>query len=205
MTPTGDTASTPGRTPLRETREVLTLSNGITLLRLLLVSAAIWFLAQERMREGLALLLIAVSTDALDGYFAHRSGVGSAIGRLLDPVVDKICVAALALFLADRMDFPLWFLVAVLARDGAMIALWLAVSRMRRVPLRATAAGRWGIGITALALFTYAAGAPPAFKLAALSAAVAMLGVSTWSYARIFLASWRAHGCLPSASVSHNA
>jgi CDP-diacylglycerol--glycerol-3-phosphate 3-phosphatidyltransferase len=68
-----------------------------------------------------AIFVLAVATDALDGYYARKLGLQSDFGRIADPVVDKIIVAGGFIFLAASSwawDLvPVWMVVLIISRE----------------------------------------------------------------------------------------
>ena len=97
---------------------VVTIPNAISLLRLVVVAIAlvVLFAAQERIVAGV-LLGFAGVTDFLDGYVARRIGQVSKIGKLLDPTVDRMVLAASVLSIVIYGAVPIWIAAAVLARE----------------------------------------------------------------------------------------
>jgi len=85
-------------------RRVITIPNMLTTLRILLVPAFIW--AYFRRPGGLPILMLAVSalTDLLDGRIARRFNQVSDLGKLLDPIADKLTQGAMLGCLLTR--FP---------------------------------------------------------------------------------------------------
>jgi CDP-diacylglycerol--glycerol-3-phosphate 3-phosphatidyltransferase len=95
--------------------------NVLSLGRLALVPVAIALLVGER-RVAAALVLAAmVATDWLDGFVARRTGRVTALGRILDPLADKVAIGALLVTLTARGEFPGWALAVVIARDVAIL------------------------------------------------------------------------------------
>jgi CDP-diacylglycerol--glycerol-3-phosphate 3-phosphatidyltransferase len=96
---------------------VWTTSNMLSFLRGLLaipVGVALWH------NNALAVILIgvmAVITDLLDGYLARHLNQISEAGKIIDPLADKIFVGTCALILIIQGRMPLWFGIAVMARD----------------------------------------------------------------------------------------
>jgi CDP-diacylglycerol--glycerol-3-phosphate 3-phosphatidyltransferase len=72
-----------------------------------------------------ALFAVAMSTDWVDGWWARRSGHTSDLGRLLDPVADKLLVLATLIMLVERV-FPAWMVAAIIAREFLVTGLRLA-------------------------------------------------------------------------------
>lgn len=65
--------------------------------------------------------ILAVATDALDGYYARKLGQQSDFGRIADPVVDKIIVSGAFIFLVStswaRVYVPVWMAVLIVSRE----------------------------------------------------------------------------------------
>jgi CDP-diacylglycerol--glycerol-3-phosphate 3-phosphatidyltransferase len=72
-----------------------------------------------------ALFAVAMATDWVDGWWARRTGRTSDLGRLLDPVADKLLVMAALIMLVDRV-LPAWMVAAVIAREFLVTGLRLA-------------------------------------------------------------------------------
>ncbi len=104
--------------PPDHTRDVYTVANIVTLLRLILVP--IFFAVMingENDVLAFALFAIAASTDWLDGQIARRTGTVTALGKAIDPLVDRLLIASglLGLYVVDRL--PLWIMIVLFARD----------------------------------------------------------------------------------------
>ena len=68
---------------------------------------------------------VAMATDWLDGWSARRSGESTDLGRLLDPVADKILVMAALIVLVGRV-FPAWIVALIVVREILVSGLRLA-------------------------------------------------------------------------------
>ena len=117
-------ASTPRRADgrlntLRRLADLLTIGRALLGLPLLLALTA--------GAQGLAwsLLLLGGLSDAADGWLARRAGGGSVWGARLDPLTDKILIAAPLLWLAAQHTLPLWAIWLLLARE-LLISGWRA-------------------------------------------------------------------------------
>src|SRR5271167_183236 len=110
------------------------LPNTLTWLRILMIPAilALFYLLPDPWADPAACAAFALAgiTDTLDGYYARKLGQTSRLGEFLDPVADKLIVAA-ALVLIVSKD-PRWFVVIVavviIGREIAVSALreWMA-------------------------------------------------------------------------------
>ncbi len=97
---------------------LLTLPNVMTLARIaLVVPIALLLLPEEAWTRWIAFaLMVAASvTDWADGYLARARGQVSPLGRLLDPIADKLLVAAILVVLVATRDVSGWEVIPVLA------------------------------------------------------------------------------------------
>ncbi|MEI6108745.1 MAG: CDP-alcohol phosphatidyltransferase family protein [Actinomycetes bacterium] len=109
---------------------VLTIPNALSALRLLGVPVFFWLIVVPQ-RDGLALgiLIVSAFTDWLDGYLARRLGQYSRLGELLDPMADRLYVIAALVALYLRNILPFWVVLALIARDVAMMLLLIYLKR----------------------------------------------------------------------------
>ncbi len=98
--------------------DVYTVANIITILRLILVPIFFTVMVSGN-NDVLAFFLFAVaaSTDWLDGQIARRTGTVTALGKAIDPLVDRLLIAAGVLGLYVQQRLPLWIVVVLFARD----------------------------------------------------------------------------------------
>jgi cardiolipin synthase len=120
-------------------RGLWTVPNFISVLRLAGVPVFLWLLlAEDRVLAAGILFAVLGATDWVDGYIARRFDQGSEIGKILDPVSDRIMLIAGALGLILSGDVPLWVGVLVLAREAALsvVTLILAAAGARRIDVQ---------------------------------------------------------------------
>ena len=103
---------------------VVTIPNALSLMRLMAVPYFFWLIVVPH-RDGMAVVVLAAAsfTDWLDGYLARALNQQSRIGELLDPIADRLYIAASIIALLLRDMIPLWVVVALLARDVVMTVL----------------------------------------------------------------------------------
>ena len=137
-----------------------TIANGFSVLRIFCLPPILYFLYKAD-RYGdwpvLTFMLIAAISDVCDGYFARIRSSDSELGRLLDPIADKITIAGIVLFLVWLRDFPLWAAVFIWARDIAIAFGGLSLLHSKRIILPSSNLSRYAVLIIALALgaFTF--------------------------------------------------
>jgi len=98
-------------------RAVRHLPNFICLIRLALIWPILVTLHAGEYRTSLALFVAAAASDGLDGYLAKRFGWTSELGKLLDPIADKLLLMSVFVECAWLGLVPWWLTAAVVARD----------------------------------------------------------------------------------------
>ncbi len=135
----------------------MNLPNALTCLRILLVPVivALVFIPQEAARwAALALFVVASVTDYVDGYLARVMSSQTDLGRLLDPIADKILVAAVLLALAGSDDLRGWALVPailILCREIVVTGLREFLAECR-VPLPVSRLAKWKTAVQLVAI-----------------------------------------------------
>ena len=124
-----------------QTDRIFTIPNILSFARLLGVPLFLWLvLVPQADLAAFALLVVSGITDWLDGVIARATGQISRLGQLLDPLADRLYVAATLIGLALRAIIPWWLVVLVLARDVVLAIMnvlydGLADSKYRPCPL----------------------------------------------------------------------
>jgi cardiolipin synthase len=124
--------------PLHD-RGVWTVPNAISVARLLCVPLFLWLLmAQDELVAAGLLLAVLGATDWVDGWIARRYDQGSEVGKVLDPVADRILLIAAAVALLIEGIVPAWVGVLVLAREAviSVATLALAAAGARRIDVQ---------------------------------------------------------------------
>jgi len=148
----------------------LNLPNSLTLLRIFLVPllvvvlltppwATVWVRTSVEQAESIAwvgslvewlgtwrevvavvIFLVAAATDWLDGYLARTRGQVTTLGKLLDPIADKLLTSSAFISLVELRLAPAWMIVVIVGRE-------FVVSGMRSIAASrgwVMAASRWG-------------------------------------------------------------
>ena len=117
--------------------DIWTVANIITVLRLVLVPIAFAALISDRSDLTAFLLFVtAASTDWLDGQIARRTGTVTTIGKAIDPLVDRLLIAAgvVGLYIVDRL--PVWVMILLVARDAYLLyGAWRLEHYRLRMPV----------------------------------------------------------------------
>jgi len=114
----------------------LNLPNLLTLLRILLVPVLVVALTEE-IEHGpaiaAAVFVLAALTDGLDGYIARSREAVTTFGKVMDPVADKLLIAAALMALVSLDRVAAWVAMLIIAREFAVSGLRIAAGQQGAV------------------------------------------------------------------------
>ena len=139
--------------------ELWTPSNLISALRAVMTIPAGICIANGYLKTAAALCFLAFVTDVLDGYVARRTNDVTELGKVIDPVADKIYVGVVVLVMLLHGLLPLWFVLAVLLRDALILIVGIWATRKFKVVLPSNYPGKAAVLVIALTLFMTLLGA----------------------------------------------
>ena len=116
---------------------------------------------------GFAVFAAAALSDFLDGWLARRLDQHSLLGRILDPIADKLLVAAALVMLATDGRAPVIAVVAILGREFLIAGLREALSGSVALPVQPLAKWKTAAQMGAIALLLFAPAAAPLLPQAA--------------------------------------
>lgn len=103
---------------------IVTLPNLVSLARLALVPVFLWLLFGRDDATSAGILIGFVgATDWVDGYLARRLGQVSEVGKVLDPLADRLAVAAAVIGGWVSGAIPAWFAIALMVREATVAAM----------------------------------------------------------------------------------
>ena len=104
----------------------MNLANKLTFLRILMIPVFMIFALTDIPYGNLiaaSVFLAASATDALDGYIARKRKEITNMGKLLDPLADKLLVAAALISLVETGQIPSWIAVTIIGREFLVTGL----------------------------------------------------------------------------------
>ena len=107
-------------------QDAFNIPNLMTMGRIVMIPLCLWFLDQDTPRSGFWAALVftaAAITDVLDGYLARKLGVVSVLGKLIDPLADKLIVMACLIWMVKMDRMPAWAVIVLLAREFSVTSL----------------------------------------------------------------------------------
>lgn len=139
----------------------MNLANKITLARIFLVPIIMFFLLVNLDLDPIQIedfsitynqiiaaliFIIAASTDGLDGYIARKNKLVTNLGKLLDPLADKLLVAAVLISLVEMDKLDAWIAIVIISREFAVTGL-RQIALLEGSVLAASKLGKWKTGI----------------------------------------------------------
>ncbi|RUS48235.1 CDP-diacylglycerol--glycerol-3-phosphate 3-phosphatidyltransferase [Cohnella sp. AR92] len=135
----------------------MNLANRITLARIFLVPIVAFFLLVKLDVQpltigsysisynqifALVLFILAASTDGLDGYIARKRKIVTNLGKLLDPLADKLLIGAVLISLVEMDKLDAWVAIVIISREWAVTGL-RQIALLEGVVLAASKWGKW--------------------------------------------------------------
>lgn len=133
-----------------QARELFFVPNLLTYFRIVLIPLIFYYLEEQNFLLAAVLGGGAMVSDILDGTLARRLNESSELGKILDPLTDKIAIGAFAVYIVLHANFPAWAAALIIGRDLLIIILGLIFSgKTKEIPasnfLGKITALSWGI------------------------------------------------------------
>ncbi len=93
------------------------IPNAVSVLRLFLIPVFVWLVLNDQTAWAGALLGIIGATDWIDGYLARRLDQVTEVGKMLDPIADRLAVAVAVILGLTTGVLPWWFAWAIIIRE----------------------------------------------------------------------------------------
>ena len=118
----------------------LTVPNALSVLRIVIIPFFAWFFLKDQLAPAVTLLALSGLSDCVDGLLARKLNQVTELGKMLDPVADKLLTLSAFIMLIQQGLMPAWATVIILARE-------LCVDGLRMVAVtkgQVIAAGKLG-------------------------------------------------------------
>lgn len=147
--------------------DALNIPNALTFGRILMIPLCLWFLDKDTPTSGFwaaIVFTVAALTDVLDGYLARKLDVVSVLGKLTDPLADKLIVMASLVWMVPMGRIPAWIVVVLLAREFSVTAL-RSVAASEGVIIQAGQEGKTKTALQMIGIIALLAGYPYHLRL----------------------------------------
>ena len=115
------------------------IANIITVIRIFMAPAFVWLLLADAGEMGAlrmvaaVLFIVAILTDSVDGILARRQNLITDLGKILDPIADKVLIGGALVGLSILGEVPWWVTVVILVREVGITVFRFAIIRTRVV------------------------------------------------------------------------
>ena len=133
---------------------MINLPNLLTSIRILLIPVFIFFFWEATPKTSVIaaiVFLLASLTDLLDGYLARRWKQITNLGKVMDPIADKLLILSALILLVEFHRIPAWIAIVLIGRDIAVTGL-RAMASSEGIIIPADRAGKYKLAIQVTAI-----------------------------------------------------
>jgi CDP-diacylglycerol--glycerol-3-phosphate 3-phosphatidyltransferase len=118
----------------------MNLPNSITLARIAMAPIFVWLLLLNQSESVwqrwivVGIFVLAIATDGIDGAIARKRGQVTELGKLLDPIADKVLIGGALVTLSALGQIHWWITIVIMFREIGITAFRLAVIKDRVIP-----------------------------------------------------------------------
>ena len=124
----------------------MNLPNKLTILRVIMIHFFVFFLMTDFIKGSnwiaLAIFVLASLTDLLDGKIARKYNLVTNFGKFMDPLADKMLVAAGMICLVEKQQLAAWMVIIIIVREFIISGFRLIASD-NGVVIAASNTGKW--------------------------------------------------------------
>lgn len=175
---TPDPAASPGRVPVWNIANVLTVS------RIVMVPLFVALLLQDGVWWRLAaftVFVVAAITDRVDGELARRRNLVTDFGKIADPIADKALTGSALVLLSLLGDLWWWVTIVILVREWGITALRFAVIRRGVIPASRGGKLKTVLQIVAISVYLFPLPDLLVLQFAAHTVMAAAVAVTLWT------------------------
>lgn len=164
---------------------MLNIPNLISFLRIMLVPVfwvVFWSSGTHQLTLGMGILALAGLTDIVDGYIARKYGMVTELGKILDPLADKLMVITAIFALYQIRLLPVWLLILIIAKESCIIVGSLFIMFGYKVRVSASKYGKAATVSLYIAIFYAAFNLTGSIFITAIAAIVSLAALINYVY-----------------------
>jgi len=136
----------------------LNIPNTLSILRLMTIPVIVLLILHSTRHNYPILIIVyflSVWLDFFDGYLARKLSQETEMGKILDPLADKLMVFSVVIALIIRSDFPIWLAVIIFSRDFLILGASLALFKKRHSVHPSILVGKITFGLLSSLIMIY--------------------------------------------------
>lgn len=140
---------------------IFNVPNTLSMLRIILIPPIFILIIHSTPKNYCLLIFVyffSILFDFLDGYIARRFSMETALGRMLDPVADKMLMFFILIALIIKTDFPLWIAIPIFIRDFLILLASFFIYRKNKEIKPSVTIGKIAFGSLSFLIFLYIVG-----------------------------------------------
>lgn len=161
------------------------LSNSLSLVRILFVFPTIYLLSIHRNDIVFIIAFLGMLSDYLDGFLARKLNQITDLGKILDPLADKILIGSAVISLTVFQDFPLWITLFIVFRDAGIMLGAIFIYDRRKHVTPSNWPGKVTVTIIAISILSFMAGYTEIFNYFIIATFIAII-FSAAMYVKVF-------------------
>ena len=167
-------------------KSYFTISNFLSIVRILLVIPTVYVISIGRNDLFYYIAFIAILSDWLDGFLARKLNQITDLGKILDPVGDKVLIASVVIALFYYQGFPLWLMLVIVLRDvGILIGAFFIYDKQKQVT-SSNWPGKISVTFIAVTILSFIAGWAEVFNWFIVLALLSII-LSAFIYSKVFI------------------
>jgi CDP-diacylglycerol--glycerol-3-phosphate 3-phosphatidyltransferase len=140
------------------TAKWVNIPNILSAIRMLTIPVIVFLIIRSTPRNWPVLILIyffSIILDFFDGYLARKLSQETKLGKILDPLADKLMVACIVIALVIKSDFPLWLGILIIGRDFLILAAGAIIITGRHVVTTSILIGKATFALLSVLIMVY--------------------------------------------------
>ncbi len=137
---------------------MLNIPNTLSMLRIMTIPVIVQLIIHSNRKNFPILIIIyfgSIWLDFFDGYLARKLSQETELGKLLDPLADKLMVFSLVTALVIKTDFPLWLGIVIIARDIMIVAVSAVVYKGKHTIFSSILVGKAAFALLGFLMLVY--------------------------------------------------
>lgn len=115
----------------------LTVPNALSVLRIIIIPFFAWFFLQDRLVLAVGVLVLSGMSDCVDGFIARKLNQVTELGKMLDPLADKLTQGVVALCLAIKFPVICPVLLVFIVKELVMLCCAIGLLKRKKRPCAA--------------------------------------------------------------------
>jgi len=169
-----------------EKKSYFTISNFLSFVRILLVFPTLYVISINNNELMYYIAVIAMLSDWLDGFLARKLNQITDLGKILDPLADKVLIAGTVIALYYYQGFPLWLMLVIVLRDVSILIGAFFIYDKHKQVTSSNWPGKISVTFIAITIFSFIAGWMEIFNYLLYLALISII-LSAFIYTKVFL------------------